>query len=247
MALRLDLTTSQALIRRILDDRFITMVRLTEMFQEVLPYYEAKMMYGLEVVRILELYERQRTRLPQFLTEFYVGDVVKEAGIELSREVLGKHRQLARALNAYYRQGPAELPQEVRAWVPRCNIHLQLNIFDINILRTAIRNDNWQGIHLVSIRELSLIDFPQLTILHDADLVVIEKIGNLPEAPPPSTASIKLRGITELVRKEIYNWETIPIEDLSIEEVEQRTCKHSQVDRSLNDYIMATGRDFATI
>ena len=229
------------------DDRFMAMIRLVEMFQEVLPYYEAKMMYGLEVVRILELYERQRTRLPQFLTEFYVGDVVKEAGIELSREILGKHRQLARALNAYYRHGPAELPPPVRAWVPRCNINLQLNIFDINILRTAIRDDNWQGIHLISNRELSLIDFPQLTVLHDADLVVIEKIGNLPAAPPPSTASLKLRGITELVRKEIYNWETVPIEDLSIEEVEQRTCKHSQVDRSLNDYIMATGRDFATI
>ena len=233
--------------QNVTDDRLVAFARLIEMFQLVLPYYEDKMAMAQEAIRLLESYERQRARLPQFLTEFYVGDVIKEAGIELSRDILAKHRQLIRALNAFYHCSPTNLAPETQAWVPRCNVVLQRNVFDINILRNAVRNNDWQGIHLASNRELSLIDFPDLSNLLDADLTVIEKIGNLPESPAPSTASLKLRGITELVRREITNWETLPIDELAIEEVEQRSSKLAQVDKSLNDYIMATGRDFATI
>ena len=233
--------------QNVTDDRLVAFARLIEMFQLVLPYYEDKMAMAQEAIRLLESYERQHARLPQFLTEFYVGDVIKEAGIELSRDILAKHRQLIRALNAFYHCSPTNLAPETQAWVPRCNVVLQRNIFDINILRNAVRNNDWQGIHLASNRELSLIDFPDLSNLLDADLTVIEKIGNLPESPAPSTASLKLRGITELVRREITNWETLPIDELAIEEVEQRSSKLAQVDKSLNDYIMATGRDFATI
>ena len=161
------------------DDRLLAFVRLSEMFQQILPYYENKMVMAQEAIRLLECYERQRARLPQFLTEFYVGDVIKEAGIELSRDILAKHRQLIRSLNAFYHYGPTDLAQELQAWVLRCNVNPLLNNFDINLIRHAVRNNDWQGIHHVSNRELSLIDFPAISNLLDADLVVISmcKLG----------------------------------------------------------------------
>ena len=46
------------------DDRLLAFVRLIEMFTQILPYYENKMVMAQEAVRLLECYERQRARLP---------------------------------------------------------------------------------------------------------------------------------------------------------------------------------------
>ena len=232
------------------DDRLIAFVSLLEKFRDILPYYEEKMGAAQDATTTLEMYERHRTSLPQFLTEFYVGDVSKQEGIELSRDILQRHRNLTRSLNEFFRLAPGNVLPEVNdrmAWIARFNTNFLNNVFDINLMRNAAGNQDWQNIHLYSNRELSIIDFAALSVLLNADLGIIEKIGNLPDAQPPSTASVKLRGITELVTREIINWETLPIEDLTMEEVEQRTSKLNQVDRSLNDYIMSTGRDFATV
>ena len=236
--------------QNVTDDRLIAFISLLEKFQDILPYYEEKMGAAQEATTTLEMYERRRTSLPQFLTGFYVGDVSKQEGIELSRDILQRHRNLSRSLNEFFRLGPANVLPRVNdrmQWITRFNTNFQNNVFDTNLMRNAAENREWQNIHLYSNRELSIIDFAAVSVLLNADLGIIEKIGNLPEAQPPSIASLKLKGITELVKREIINWETLPIEDLVIEEVEQRTSKLNQVDRSLNDYIMATGRDLASV
>ena len=40
------------------DDRLLAFVRLSEMFQQILPYYENKMVMAQEAIRLLECYER---------------------------------------------------------------------------------------------------------------------------------------------------------------------------------------------
>ena len=231
------------------DDRMIAFVMLIHGFTDVLPYYEEKMSLAAECTTRLENYERERARLPQFITDFYVGDVQRPAGISLSRDILQLHRDLVGSLNEYFRCTPNNSIPEIEnslAWVTRFGTNLQQAI-DLDIVRVAVRQGIWQNIHLFSNRELSSLDFPVLQNLLTIDLQAIEKIGNLAEVQPPSTASVKLRGITELVGKEITKWENQPIDELTIEEVEQRTGKLNQVDRSLNDYIMTTGRDFNMI
>ena len=117
------------------DDRLIAFISLLEKFKDILPYYEEKMGAAQEATLTLEMYERERAALPQFLTAFYVGDVTKQEGIELSRNILQRHRNLTRSLNEFFRLGPGNVLPQVNdrmAWIRRFNTNFLNNNLDTN-------------------------------------------------------------------------------------------------------------------